>query len=1060
MRKITKDLKKTIKRAVFLLILLPLVFPLSMEISFASTNLGEPAQGFNLNSELEGTSNKWSFIQISDLHIGEGYEDYGTAGYDDSPPAGDEGTSAQRLREAVNWVNANAAIQNIRLVVITGDITDSAEKSEFMKAKEILDSLQIPYVPILGNHDIWPYTQSSEAPSPFGDEYFKNIFSEQFEKLKNTLPNWDDGTRLEKIWNGEFSCDSYFQNYAFDYAGYHFICNDFNTRQHALAGSKGAMPYTNLYDFEGGTWHWYKNHLKDYDFKAARNIVNLTHQPLCVTTGGAIFSFCFSQSDYDEVTEFLYQGTESGVGEMLPYYKFYQGLWIAGHMHEHIPIWGPEFEFEIKYQDNYICPGVHTQAVKDDPSHMRLVKVWDKTDIPSPDGVLLYENEGYKGKGEFFTTLEDDLSGNMVGNKTASSALIRGSGTAEIFEGTFCSGNVLETSISIERLSDKDFDNRASSVRFDYPLIDDVSPSSGERGKSVPVEIQGKRFKSGLLVWLQNDSGYLFGKETTVSGSTKIDVKFDLTNAKTGKYDLAVINPNGVKNMIKEGFTVTESQNIPKITSISPDSGPVGIEVTITGQHFGDNPKDESYYVDFNGIKATHSSWSDTQIVCTVPSGAKTGGVKVHTEYGESNPYKFTVTSQTPVVPTEPSKTWYLAEGSTGGGFETFILVQNPGNEEAKVSLKFQTPSGEKDGPSTTLKPKSRQTFNVKDYVPDEMSVSTVVTSDKPVIAERAMYWLGRKAGHDSTGVTSASKTWYLAEGSTGGGFETWVLVQNPNDAPAKVSVFYQTAEGEKKGPEITLAPKTRQSISVANTVPENYQVSTRITSNKEIIAERAMYWNNRLGGHDSTGVTSPSKTWYLAEGSTAGGFETWVLIQNPLSTDAKVGLTLMTEKGKVPGPEVKVPKNSRLSVNVGEICPDTWDVSTKVTSNNPVIAERAMYWSGRIEGHDSVGVISTSPTWYLSEGSTAGGFETWALVQNPNTDTVKVTLTFMTPSGEVKGPTVDIQGNSRKSFNVGDLLPDEWSVSTKVSANKGIIVERAMYWNSRTGGHECSGVP
>jgi hypothetical protein len=32
------------------------------------------------------------------------------------------------------------------------------------------------------------------------------------------------------------------------------------------------------------------------------------------------------------------------------------------------------------------------------------------------------------------------------------------------------------------------------------------------------------------------------------------------------------------------------------------------------------------------------------------------------------------------------------------------------------------------------------------------------------------------------------------------------------------------------------------------------------------------------------------------------------------------------------------------------------WEVSTKVTSDKPVIAERAMYGNGRIWGTDSIG--------------------------------------------------------------------------------------------------------
>ena len=57
----------------------------------------------SLNSGTE----RFRFIQISDPHVGGGYGDYGTPGYDDSPPAGDAGIGAQYLRTAVNWINDN-----------------------------------------------------------------------------------------------------------------------------------------------------------------------------------------------------------------------------------------------------------------------------------------------------------------------------------------------------------------------------------------------------------------------------------------------------------------------------------------------------------------------------------------------------------------------------------------------------------------------------------------------------------------------------------------------------------------------------------------------------------------------------------------------------------------------------------------------------------------------------------------------------------------------------------------------------------------------------------------
>lgn len=91
----------------------------------------------------------------------------------------------------------------------------------------------------------------------------------------------------------------------------------------------------------------------------------------------------------------------------------------------------------------------------------------------------------------------------------------------------------------------------------------------------------------------------------------------------------------------------------------------------------------------------------------------------------------------------EEGTTWYLAEGCTGGGMQTYILVQNPGSEEAHIKLTFQTGTGEVPGPEVALPGGRRATFLANAYVPGNTDVSTKVTSDKPVICERAMYGRG-----------------------------------------------------------------------------------------------------------------------------------------------------------------------------------------------------------------------------------------------------------------------------------------------------------------------------
>ena len=102
----------------------------------------------------------------------------------------------------------------------------------------------------------------------------------------------------------------------------------------------------------------------------------------------------------------------------------------------------------------------------------------------------------------------------------------------------------------------------------------------------------------------------------------------------------------------------------------------------------------------------------------------------------------------------QPSTTWYLAEGCAAGDFETWVLVQNPGEETAHLELSFQTENGPVEGPQLDLAPGSRHSFLANQYV-QTYDLSTKLTSDKPVVAERAVYWNNREGGHDSIGVTS-----------------------------------------------------------------------------------------------------------------------------------------------------------------------------------------------------------------------------------------------------------------------------------------------------------------
>ncbi len=147
------------------------------------------------------------------------------------------------------------------------------------------------------------------------------------------------------------------------------------------------------------------------------------------------------------------------------------------------------------------------------------------------------------------------------------------------------------------------------------PVIDNFTPAQGPVGTE--VTILGENFSgTGLVVKFSNN----VIAEISSSDDNTIITSVP-ANAVTGPISVAV---NGQTATSTSEFTVT-SVDAPVIDNFSPTEGPVGTQVTITGQHLlGD-----AVVVKFNGTQATIIDNDDTQIIAEVPSGATTGPIAV-----------------------------------------------------------------------------------------------------------------------------------------------------------------------------------------------------------------------------------------------------------------------------------------------------------------------------------------------------------------------------------------------------------------------------------------------
>ncbi len=524
-------------------------------------------------------------------------------------------------------------------------------------------------------------------------------------------------------------------------------------------------------------------------------------------------------------------------------------------------------------------------------------------------------------------------------------------------------------------------------------------------------------------------------------------------------------DPSGIGNTSEFSSNARVLDPRPRVKSVTPPSGPPGTRVTVKGENFGTTQG--SSRITLGGSPVTVVSWSNTVIVFVVPPDSRGGAVAVTTAAGGSNTDK-TFSISLP--------TWYLAEGTTAWGFDTYITIENPSADRLTARLTYMDPhpasgSGVISRRTVSLPPASQTTVDPRWDI-DNVDFSTRVDclEGKTIAVDRTMTWTGKGArsceAHTSIGVNAPSETWYLPEGSSAWGFETWTLVLNPNDARANVKLTYMV---EGRGPvtlDKTIPANSRATYSMARDVESatGVDASVEVVSDLPVVAERSMYRNDRREGHCSLGAAAPGPGWLLAEGSTAWGFTTYVLIQNPGELPAEISATYMTPEGPVEQPKFAVGPNSRMTVRVNDTLPPS-DCSVRLRSSEPVVAERAMYWGGNTAPgeacHDSIGVTGGHWSFYLPDGQTSGGRETYTLVQNPNDYAVKVEVGYLPEGGGEPVAFIDtIPANSRRTYSMADRVErGRASVIVEVADPPGtIIVERSMYWNGRGAGTDTIG--
>lgn len=426
-------------------------------------------------------------------------------------------------------------------------------------------------------------------------------------------------------------------------------------------------------------------------------------------------------------------------------------------------------------------------------------------------------------------------------------------------------------------------------------------------------------------------------------------------------------------------------------------------------------------------------------------------------------------------------KNWYFAEGTARSNFETYFTVQNSSNQAAEVRLDFQMGDGANSFEEITVPPVSRATVRPSDLLgkgdTDAYDYSTLITCTNgvQVVAERSIYFnytgtdgkLRWRGGSGALGTNMTADKWYFAEGTCRPNFDTWFTIQNPGDEPAQVVLTYQKGDGKTATQIINVQAKSRRTIyprALLGTADDDaHDFCTVVSSDRGIVVERPVYFNyNGVwdGGHVVPGATSPSSTFYFAEGTSRPGFDEYICLQNPQAQSVKVSLKYTRGDGGIKYDEITIPAKTRRTVTpkklLGSAHELRCDFSTTVTADQEIVAERPIYFSLREQkwngGTNVMGASAASPTWYLSEGCARPGFIPYICVQNPGNNTANVVLTFMKGDGSTEQSHLEIPGNTRKTVHAADIVGAADAVasdfSTLISSDMPIIVERPMYFS------------
>jgi hypothetical protein len=300
----------------------------------------------------------------------------------------------------------------------------------------------------------------------------------------------------------------------------------------------------------------------------------------------------------------------------------------------------------------------------------------------------------------------------------------------------------------------------------------------------------------------------------------------------------------------------------------------------------------------------------------------------------------------------------------------------------------------------------------------------------------------------------------FFAEGVSSPTFETGLFITGgpaPGPGVEPLTVTFRGDDG-------SVASRTRHVTTFGRPEPEAVtppailtatQFSIEVESGGPFAADRLTTWyrDGVLQGAHATSGSTPSTTWYFAEGATTNGFQLFYLLANPGDLDSLATMTFLCAGHAGVTRSYVVPAGRRVTIwanqEGGPLAAAECGAAVEATA--PIVAERSLYLAdsqGFSAGSSSVGAHAPARTWLFAEGDTRAPFETFLLLANPDTTAASVTVHYLVgPTAVSRSYVVPARQRLTVWVDQEGLPQGESAFGMRVDASVPIVAERAMWW-------------